>query len=559
MSMRGTENMFDRIQVSGGHSLRVDRRREDTVLPAARALLGEYGLIEPDAGAQDVFARTAACYSDDNAHAQRLYEYMSQSWFMPSPRILRSAVRGLSASGYISSVGHGRDAAQNLWAENAGMAAQGAGIANDWSNMNIDDLPRRTRGNMTAYLNVMDAMRHTILNNGRPHDSVCYLSVSHPAVLSFLEWPGCHTGDDAPSGLHRGVLIPDAFMRAVDNDEGWMLKSPGGQGQMAHVRARDIWDKVLSAPDMTVVFIDSVLRHMTDHQKLAGLHVRTAGPEGAFMQPTGDDHHGQPRTAPVFRGALNLATFEEWSDQPRFIHDVMQFLDNVISGFIKSAPDRLIQAKYAAMRGRAVGLSTVGFHSFLQTQNVAFGQVKSRVWNARIFEHIAAHLHKANHDLAVTRGACPDARDYGILKRFSGLCAQTPAREEALLCGNVTYGAGPQTANAVRQRIDGVDYKLFNPVLARKLQDMGLNPADIWADIFENNGSVAHIQELTSAEKAVFKTAVETPAEDIIHHAAVRKESVDQGEAVALPQCSPDKRHTLLQQGWQSGLKSIRF
>ena len=35
-----------------------------------------------------MFARVASYFSDDAEHAQRLYDYMSKHWFMPSTPIL---------------------------------------------------------------------------------------------------------------------------------------------------------------------------------------------------------------------------------------------------------------------------------------------------------------------------------------------------------------------------------------------------------------------------------------------------------------------------------------
>ena len=63
--------------------------------PERDALLTNFGLetlkdryLLPGETPQDLFARVATAYADDPNHAQRLYEYMSKLWFMPSTPIL---------------------------------------------------------------------------------------------------------------------------------------------------------------------------------------------------------------------------------------------------------------------------------------------------------------------------------------------------------------------------------------------------------------------------------------------------------------------------------------
>ena len=118
------------------------------------------------------------------------------------------------------------------------------------------------------------------------------------------------------------------------------------------------------------MFSDQVNRAIPEHHKLAGLSVKTSNLCSEITLPTGIDHLGQERTAVCCLSSLNLETFNEWKDDPVFIEDVMRFLDNVLQDFIDNAPDGMERAKYAALRERSVGLGTMGFHSFLQANNV---------------------------------------------------------------------------------------------------------------------------------------------------------------------------------------------
>ena len=66
----------------------------------------------------------------------------------------------------------------------------------------------------------------------------------------------------------------------------------------------------------------------------------------------------------------------------------MRFLDNVLQDFIDNAPTAANAAAYAAMRERSVGLGLMGFHSFLQGQNVPFESALGQV-----LEHAPLQAH----------------------------------------------------------------------------------------------------------------------------------------------------------------------
>ena len=63
--------------------------------PARDSLLTEFGkdtlkdrYLLPGEGPQDLFARVASAYADDQDHAQRVYDYISKLWFMPATPVL---------------------------------------------------------------------------------------------------------------------------------------------------------------------------------------------------------------------------------------------------------------------------------------------------------------------------------------------------------------------------------------------------------------------------------------------------------------------------------------
>ena len=277
----------------------------------------------------------------------------------------------------------------------------------------------------------------------RRGSAAVYLDVSHPEIEEFLEIR-------KPSGdfnrkalnLHHGVLVSDAFMEAVRDGTEWILRSPKDQTERGSVDARSLFQKLvetrLATGEPYIIFIDQVNRSMPKHHRDLGLKVSTSNLCSEITLPTGKDHLGQERTAVCCLSSLNLETWDEWNKDKMFIEDVMRFLDNVLDDFIARAPAGMERARYSAMRERSVGLGVMGFHSFLQSQNVPFESVIAKVWNRRMFMHVKQRADSASQKLAFERGPCPDAADYGIMERFSGTMTRATGSSLAFVLAVLT-------------------------------------------------------------------------------------------------------------------------
>ncbi len=225
----------------------------------------------------------------------------------------------------------------------------------------------------------------------RRGSAAVYMPVWHPEIEEFIEIRRPTGGDPNRKALnlHHGVLLTDAFMRAVEADEEWALVSPKDHALIKRVSARELWIRILTARIETgepyIIYSDAVNRQIPQHQKLAGLSVKTSNLCSEITLTTGIDQHGGDRTAVCCLSSLNLEKFDEWQSVPGFVEDVMRFLDNVLQDFIDQAPEEFSKAKYAAMRERSVGLGVMGFHSFLQQKNIPFESAMAKSWNMRMF------------------------------------------------------------------------------------------------------------------------------------------------------------------------------
>ena len=565
--------MFDAIQLEGHGQVRIDRSRDALLTDFGKATLDDRYLL-PGESYQDLFARVASAYGDDAAHAQRIYDYISRLWFMPATPVLSNGgtTRGLPISCFLNEASDSLDGIVGLWNENVWLAAKGGGIGSYWGNLRgIGEKVGRNgkTSGVIPFIRVMDSLTLAISQGSlRRGSAACYLPVNHPEIEEFLEMRRPTGGDPNRKALnlHHGVLIPDAFMRAVEADEEWALVSPKDGALMKKVSARSLWIRILTARIETgepyIIYSDHVNNARPEHQKLAGLEVKTSNLCSEITLPTGIDQHGEQRTAVCCLSSLNLETWFEWKDEAQFIPDVMRFLDNVLQSFIDTAPDSMARARYSAMRERSVGLGVMGYHSFLQALNVPFESVVAKVWNMRMFKHIRAQADTASRLLAEERGPCPDAAEYGFMERFSNKIAIAPTASISIICGGASPGIEPIAANVYNHKTLSGSFIVRNPFLKKVLAKHGRDDEDTWTTVTVNKGSVQHLDFLTEQEKATFKTAFELDQRWVVEHAADRTPYICQSQSVNLfLPANVHKRdlHQIHMTAWKKGVKSLYY
>jgi len=569
----GADQIRDEFQNERGIKVHMDRSRDANLTIFGKATLSDRYLM-PGESFQDLFARVAAYYADDSAHAQRLYDYISKLWFMPATPVLSNGgtTRGLPISCFLNEAGDSLDGIVGLWNENVWLAARGGGIGSYWGNLR--SIGERVGHNgktsgIIPFIRVMDSLTLAISQGSlRRGSAACYIPISHPEIEEFIELRRPTGGDPNRKALnlHHGVVISDAFMRAVEKNEEWGLTSPKDGAVIRKVRARDLWIRILTARIETgepyIIYGDHVNRHIPEHHKLAGLTVKMSNLCSEITLPTGVDHHGVDRTAVCCLSSLNLEKYFEWHEEENFIEDVMRFLDNVLQDFIDKAPDSMGRAKYSAMRERSVGLGVMGFHSFLQANGIPLEGVMAKVWNKKIFAHIRKDADAASKTLAEERGPCPDAAEFGIMERFSNKMAIAPTASISIICGGASPGIEPIAANSFTHKTLSGSFNVRNKHLAALLEEKGQNTEEVWTSITINGGSVQHLDFLSDDEKDVFKTAFELDQRWLIEHAGDRAEFICQAQSlnVFVP-ADVHKRdlHQIHYQAWKKGVKSLYY
>jgi len=553
-------------------SIALDYSRDALLTNFGKATLDDRYVLENE-NYQQMFARVACAYADDLDHAQRLYDYISKLWFLPSTPILSNggAKRGLPISCFLNTVSDNLDGIVTTWNENVLLASNGGGIGTYWGFVRSIGEPVGRAGKTSGiipFVRVMDSLTLAISQGSlRRGNAAVYLDIHHPEIEEFLEIR-------KPSGdfnrkslnLHHGINITDEFMEAVRQNAEFPLRSPKTNEVIRTVDARNLMSKILEMRMQTgepyLVFIDTANKALSKHQRELGLKIKMSNLCSEILLPTGPDHLENDRTAVCCLASLNAETWDEWNSDPLIIEDVLRFLDNVLQAFIDEAPKGMERATYSATRERSVGLGLMGFHSFLQLKSLPFESALAKGWNMKMFRHVRKAADAASVQLAKERGACLDAKEKGILARFSHKLAIAPTASISIICGGTSAGIEPIPANIYNHKTLSGNFVVKNPHLEKLLVDKGLNTDEIWQSIIEQEGSVGHLEQLNQHEKDTFKTAFEIDQRWIVELAADRSPFVCQGQSINLFLPADINKWDLLMlhwMAWEKGVKSLYY
>ena len=531
-------------------------------------------MIEGEKSPQDAFARAAKAFSDDDAHAQRLYDYASKLWFMFSTPVLTNGGtnRGMPISCFLNHVEDSRRGITSHYTENAFLSSVGGGIGGNWSKVRGVGSSTSNGSESTGvipFLKVVDgemlAFSQGITRRG---SYAAYLDISHPEVEEFLDIRKPTGGDinRRSINLHHAVVITDDFMRLIEgatreehfNDD-WDLIDPHTNKVVSTVSAKTLWVKLIQNRVETgepyIMFKDTVDKGVPEFQRNLGLEVHHSNLCSEITLATDVD-----RTAVCCLSSVNLEEYDEWKDDELFIPDLIRMLDNVLEYFIANAPQELHRAVYSAKQERSLGLGAMGFHAHLQRHSIPFESAIAKAKNRIMFRGIKEKAYAATKLLAEERGECPDAVGYGI--RNSHLLAIAPNASSSIICGNTSPSIEPYRANAFVQKTKTGSSLLKNEYLEHCLDDLGMNTEEIWQDIIIHDGSVQHLDFLDRDTKDIFKTGVELDQKWLIEFAADRQEYICQSQSLNLffpANVSKQELHAVHMMAWKKGVKTLYY
>ena len=555
-------------------SVKIDYSRDSLLTDFSIKTLQDRYLVGDEKSPQEAFARAAEAFADDDDHAQRIYDYASNLWFMFATPVLSNGgtARGLPISCFLNYVDDSREGITGHYTENAFLSSFGGGIGGSWSDVRSSGT-RTSKGSESTgvipFVKVVDAEMLAFSQGVTRRGSyAAYLHITHPEIEEFLDGRKPTGGDTNRRflNLHHGVVISDRFMETIHRatrepgyDDSWELVDPHTKEVKKVVSARALWVKILQNRMETgepyVMFEDAVNNDLPSFQQKKGLYVNHSNLCSEITLPTNEE-----RTAVCCLSSVNLEYFDEWKNHASFIPDLVRFLDNVLQYFIDNAPSQLEKAKYSAYRERSIGLGAMGFHAYLQKNSIPFEGPVAASANHMIFKHIKDDAMEETLQLAVERGACPD--DDSCRVRNAHLLAIAPNASSSIICGNTSPSIEPFRANAYTQKTKSGSYLQKNKFLEELLEKYGKNDDKTWRDIVTNKGSVQHLEFLSDMEKEVFKTAVEINQAWVIEHAAERQQFICQSQSLNLffpPDVNKGELHNIHMVAWAKNLKTLYY
>lgn len=554
--------------------MQINYNRDNYLSEFSIKTLEDRYLIGDEKSPQEAFARAAKCFSDNEAHAQRLYDYASKLWFMFSTPVLSNggSARGMPISCFLNYVDDSREGITDHYTENAFLSSVGGGVGGCWSGVRSVGSKTSNGSESTGvipFMKVVDAEMLAFSQGVTRRGSyAAYLDISHPEIEEFLDVRKPTGGDinRKSTNLHHGVVISDAFMDIIERatrtagfDDSWDLIDPHSGRVVKTVSAKTLWVKLIQNRVETgepyIMFGDTVDESVPEFQQKLGLKVHQSNLCSEITLPTDKD-----RTAVCCLSSVNLEEYDEWKDNDQFIPDLVRMLDNVLQYFIDHAPDQLHRAKYSAMRERSIGLGAMGFHAYLQRHNTPFESPMAKSRNMQMFSRIKSEAERATRELAKERGECPDGEGYGV--RNAHLLAIAPNASSSIICGNTSPSIEPYRANAFTQKTKTGSSLLKNEYLEAVLQDLGHDTDDVWKSIVTSNGSVQHLDFLDDWTKDVFKTAVEIDQRWVIELAADRQEFICQSQSLNVffpANVSKQELHAMHIMAWKRGVKTLYY
>lgn len=535
-------------------------------------------MIDGETSPQERFAFVAHSFGSNPEHAQRLYDYASKMWLSFSTPILSygKTARSLPISCFASFLGDSMRSILDTSSETRMLAVVGGGVG---LHVGLRPGDKKSSG-IIPHLKTYDvdtlAFKQGTTRRGA---TAAYLNIDHPEIIDFLEMRKPTGGDPNRKclNLHHGVNLTDAFMERIEklslyHDQytkeekeeldRFPLVNPYNGEVVEYVSARSLWERLLTIRMETgepyCWFIDTANRALPDYQKALGLRNNGSNLCSEISLATNDE-----RTFVCCLSSVNAELYDEWKNDPLFIADVVEMLDNVITVFCDKGRQfpEIARAIKSAQRERSIGIGMLGWHALLQRKSIPFESALAVGLNKRIWAQMHSQAKAKTIQLAHERGPCPDSADSDQPVRNAHLFSIAPNASSSIIL-DTSPSIEPYRANVYLEKgVNGTQVHK-NKYLEQLLESKGQNTPEVWRDVIANDGSVMSLAFLTDYEKDVFKTAMEIDQMWVIQHAADRQPYICQAQSLNTffdPTTDIQYLHMIHLRAWQLKLKSLYY
>ncbi len=505
-------------------------------------------------------AEIAEKYLNKPGFADKFVDFMSRGFYSLATPIWTNygLSRGLPISCFSSYIADDMSRILYTHAEVGMMTKYGGGTAGHFADVRPRGSVIAGNGHSSGAVHFMELFDNliNIVSQGtvRRGHFAPYLPVEHGDIDEFLNIG--KEGHPIQESTYA-VTVTDDWLRAmVDGDQ----------------EKRRIWAKIIQRRTEIgypyILFTDTVNNNTVDVYKDKNMKIHGSNLCSEIALPTSDEI-----SFVCCLSSMNLRHYNEWKDTDA-VETLVMFLDTVISAFLErlealrdSSDPKKQSAFYFMQRAykfasehRALGLGVLGWHTFLQENNIAMEDQKAYDLNKEIFKLIHDKAYGASEQLAAEYGEPKILEGYG--RRNTTLLAIAPTTSSAFILGQVSQSIEPMMSNCFVKDLDKIKVTIKNPALEKLLDEKGQNTTDVWSNIRDNDGSVQHLDFLTSHEKDVFRTFSEINQRVIIDQAADRQQFIDQAQSLNLmidPSIATKDLNALYLYAWEKGVKTLYY
>lgn len=481
-------------------------------------------------------------------YADKFFHYMARGYFSLSSPIWSNfgLDRGLPISCFGSYIGDSIHEIMETTAEVGMMSKIGGGTSGYFGDIRPRGSLIRNNGKSDGSFNfskLFDTVIDVISQGtSRKGQFAGYIDIEHGDIN---EWLDIHTEGNPIQLMYYGVCVGHEWLESMKAGDPYK---------------RQLWAKLLQRKTETGIpylfFKDNANAGLPDVYKDKNMTVHASNLCTEIMLPSSSDE-----SFVCCLSSMNLLYFDEWkdTDAPEVL---TYFLDVVMSEFIEKSNEIpfLHRANKFARRHRALGLGVLGWHSYLQANNIAFDSFQAMQKNNEIFRTLQEKTLKASKELAQRFGEPEILKGYG--RRNTTLMSIAPTKSSSFILGSVSPSVEPFKSNYYVKDLAKIKTIYKNPFLEKLLKEKGLDNEEIWESILHNDGSVQHLTQLTDEEKEIFKTFSEISQLSVIQQAAQRQKYIDQGQSINImvhPATPAKDLNQLYLTAEELGLKSIYY
>ena len=481
-------------------------------------------------------------------YADKFFHYMARGYFSLSSPIWSNfgLDRGLPISCFGSYIGDSIHEIMETTAEVGMMSKIGGGTSGYFGDIRPRGSSIRNNGKSDGSFNfskLFDTVIDVISQGtSRKGQFAGYIDIEHGDIN---EWLDIHTEGNPIQLMYYGVCVGHEWLESMTAGDPYK---------------RQLWAKLLQRKTETGIpylfFKDNANAGLPDVYKDKNMTVHASNLCTEIMLPSSSDE-----SFVCCLSSMNLLYFDEWkdTDAPEVL---TYFLDVVMSEFIEKSNEIpfLHRANKFARRHRALGLGVLGWHSYLQANNIAFDSFQAMQKNNEIFRTLQEKTLKASKELAQRFGEPEILKGYG--RRNTTLMSIAPTKSSSFILGSVSPSVEPFKSNYYVKDLAKIKTIYKNPFLEKLLKEKGLDNEEIWESILHNDGSVQHLTQLTDEEKEIFKTFSEISQLSVIQQAAQRQKYIDQGQSINImvhPATPAKDLNQLYLTAEELGLKSIYY